>query len=262
MTVDHKVIIEKIGIAFLLTIVAYFAAYVFEVGYLRSFGASWQVAHVTMPSLVVSFMVIVLLVLSLGYISFVIIDIFGVIKSEAGKFIRKRVLEYVMWFAVLSLGFLVLTGKVDFLSVSISATIMPASTVVAWLLFDFRSFHGSFKKRLVESLRAFDERERKAYEPRGIEKSKIVETYYWICFVTMVIFSLAYFAGYYASVMIKPSRAFVLDNSRYAVIRDYDGVVIAKEIVEGRIGEKYIYVDSSHNKLIFYPIHVDNGVIR
>ena len=143
MTVEYKVVIEKIGIAFLLTIVAYFAAYVFEVDYLRSFGVSWQVAHVTMPSLAVSFMVIVLLVLSLGYISFVIIDIFGVIKSEAGKFIRKRVLEYVMWFAVLSLGFLILTGKVDFLSVSISATIMPASTVVAWLLFDFRSFHGS-----------------------------------------------------------------------------------------------------------------------
>ena len=78
----------------------------------------------------------------------------------------------------------------------------------------------------------------------------------------MVIFSLAYFAGYYTSVMLKPSRAFILDNSRYAVIRDYDGVVIAKEIVEGRIGEKYIYVDSSQNKLIFYPIHVNNGIIR
>lgn len=38
--------------------------------------------------------------------------------------------------------------------------------------------------------------------------------------------------------------------------------VIAKEIVEGRIGEKYIYVDSSKNKLIFYPIRVDNGTIR
>ena len=37
---------------------------------------------------------------------------------------------------------------------------------------------------------------------------------------------------------------------------------LAKEIVEGRIGEKYIYVDSSQNKLIFYPIHVDNGTIR
>ena len=51
MTVEHKVFIEKIGLAFLLTIVAYFAAYVFEVGYLRSFGVSWQVAHVTIPSL-------------------------------------------------------------------------------------------------------------------------------------------------------------------------------------------------------------------
>ena len=78
----------------------------------------------------------------------------------------------------------------------------------------------------------------------------------------MIIFSLSYVAGYYASMMIRPSRAFVLDNSRYVVIRDYDGVVIAKEIVEGRIGEKYIYVDSSKNKLIFYPIRVDNGTIR
>lgn len=62
--------------------------------------------------------------------------------------------------------------------------------------------------------------------------------------------------------MIRPSRAFVLDNGRYAVIRDYDGVVIAKEIVNDRIGEKYMYIDSSQNKLVFYPIHVDKGAVR
>ena len=55
MTVEYKVVIEKIGIAFLLTIVAYFAAYIFEVSYLRSYGISWQAARVIISSLVVSF---------------------------------------------------------------------------------------------------------------------------------------------------------------------------------------------------------------
>ena len=64
------------------------------------------------------------------------------------------------------------------------------------------------------------------------------------------------------SATIRPTRAFVVDNHRYAVIRDYDGMIVAKEIVNDRIGEKYMYIDSSQNKLVFYPIRVDKGIIQ
>lgn len=115
---------------------------------------------------------------------------------------------------------------------------------------------------LVESLKAFNKDDSEFSKPRGFGKSNVMKAYNWIFITTMIIFSLSYIAGYYASMMIRPSRAFVLDNSRYAVIRDYDGVVIAKEIVNDKTGEKYMYIDSSQNKLIFYPIHVDDGIIR
>lgn len=253
-----KVIIEKIGISFLLTVTAYFVAYIFEVGYLRSSGISWQVAYVTIPSLAVSFIAITLLGSILVYIAPIVIDMLGAGGSKVKKFIYKKVLQYTVWLVVLLFGSLVLTGKVHLLQVLIQALIVPILTIVVPLLSKSRSFHGSFQKRLIDSLRIIDEWESNVYELRGIEKSKVMEIYYWVFLVTIIVSSSAYLAGYCASVMIRPSRAFVLENNRYAVIRDYSGMVIAKEIVEGRIGEKYMYIDSSQNKLVFYPIRINN----
>lgn len=256
-----KAIIEKIGIAFLLTVTAYFVAYIFEVGYLRSSGISWQVAYVTIPSLAVSFIAINFLGFVLGYIILIAIDMFGGAgDSKVQEFIHMKVLEYAMCLVALSFGSFVLTGKVHLLQVLIQALITPILLIVVPLLSNFRSFHGSFQKRLIDSLRIINEWESNVYEMRGIEKSKVVKICYCVLLVTIIASSSAYLAGYYASVMIRPSRAFVLENNRYVVIRDYSGMVIAKEIVEGRIGEKYMYIDSSQNKLIFYPIHINKGL--
>lgn len=261
MTVEYKVFIEKIGLAFLLTIVAYFAAYIFEVSYLRSYGISWQVARVTIPSLVISFMGIVFLGSYLRYAGFIFVDVPGNIKSETGKFIYMRVVEYFILFVLALLLSLVFTGKIYIERSAAAALSLPIPKILMWLLFNFRPLRRPFKKMLVESLKAFNKDDSEFSKPRGFGKSNVMKAYYRISITTLIIFSLSYVAGYYASMIIRPSRAFVLDSSRCAVIRDYDGVVIAKEIVEGRIGEKYIYVDSSQNKLIFYPIHVDNGII-
>ena len=133
--------------------------------------------------------------------------------------------------------------------------------ILVWILSYFR-FRHPFKKMLAKSISDFNKNESRSFEPSEFEKSNIMQTYSVILITTTIIFLSSYAVGYWASFMIRPSRAFVLDNSRYVVIRDYDGMVIAKEIVESKIGEKYIYVDSSQNKLIFYPIHVDNGTIR
>ena len=262
MTVEHKVVIEKIGIAFLLTIVAYFAAYIFEVSYLRSYGISWQTARVTIPSLVISFMGIVFLGLYLRYAGFIFVDVPRNIKSETGKFIYMRVVEYSISFVLALLLSLVFAGKIYIELSAAVALLLPMLNILMWLLFYFRPLRRPFKKMLVESLKAFNKDDSEFSKPRGFGKSNVMKAYNWIFITTMIIFSLSYIAGYYASMMIRPSRAFVLDNSRYAVIRDYDGVVIAKEIVNDKIGEKYMYIDSSQNKLIFYPIHVDDGIIR
>lgn len=138
---------------------------------------------------------------------------------------------------------------------------MPASSVLVLILFHFRFSH-PFKKMLAKSISDFNKNESRSFEPSEFEKSNIMQAYRVIFLTTIIIFFSSYAVGYWASSMIRPSRAFVLDNSRYVVIRDYDGMVIAKEIVESKIGEKYMYIDSSQNKLIFYPIHVDNGIIR
>ena len=130
------------------------------------------------------------------------------------------------------------------------------------MLFNFRPLRRPFKKMLVESFKAFNKEESEFSKPRGFGKSNVMKAYDGIFITTMIIFLLSYVAGYYASVIIKPSRAFVLDDHKYTVIRDYDGVVIAKEIVEGRIGGKYMYIDSSQNKLVFSPIRVDKGIIQ
>ena len=152
-------------------------------------------------------------------------------------------------------------GKIGIQESITAALVMPVLRILVWISFHFR-FRRPFKKTLVESISDFNKDESKSFEPSEFEKSNIMQAYSVILITTTIIFLSSYAVGYWASSMLRPSRAFVLDNSRYAVIRDYDGVVIAKEIVEGRIGEKYIYVDSSQNKLIFYPIHVDNGTIR
>lgn len=262
MTVNHKVIIEKIGIAFLLTVTAYFVAYIFEVGYLRSSGISWQTARVTIPSLVISFMGIVFLGSCLRYAGFIFVDVPRNKKSETGKFIYMRVVEYFILFALVLLLSLVSTGKIYIEQSAAVALLLPMLNILIWLLFNFRPLRRPFKKMLVESFKAFNRDYSEFLKPRGFAKSNVMKAYNWILITTMIIFSLSYVAGYYASMMIRPSRAFVLDNSRYAVIRDYDGVVVAKEIVEGRIGEKYMYIDPSQNKLIFYPIRINKGVIQ
>lgn len=262
MTVEHKVVIEKIGIAFLLTIVAYFAAYIFEVSYLRSYGISWQMARVTIPSLVISFMGIVFLGSYLRYAGFIFVDVPRGIKSEIGKFIYMRVVEYFILFVLVLLLSLVFAGKIYIERSAAVALLLPISKILMWLLFNFRPLRRPFKKMLVESFKAFNKDDSEFSKPRGFGKSNVMKAYDGIFITTIIIFSLSYVAGYYASMMIRPSRAFVLDNGRYAVIRDYDGVVIAKEIVNDRIGEKYMYIDSSQNKLVFYPIHVDKGAVR
>lgn len=259
---EYKVVIGKIGIAFLLTIVAYFAAYIFEVSYLRSYGISWQAARVTVSSLVVSFVAIMSLSINLKPFMDLLFDVLKKReKSEVRKFIYGRVFEFVVVFVVFLFGSLVYSGKIDIQWSIAVALVMPELRILVWILSYFR-FRHPFKKMLAKSISDFNKNESRSFEPSEFEKSNIMQTYSVILITTMVIFLSSYAVGYWASSMLRPSRAFVLDNSRYAVIRDYDGVVIAKEIVEGRIGEKYIYVDSSHNKLIFYPIHVDNGIIR
>ena len=262
MTVEYKVVIEKIGIAFLLTIVAYFASYIFEVSYLRSYGISWQAARVIISSLVVSFVTIMSLSIYLKPFMDLLFDVLNKRKkSEVRKFIYGRMLEFVVVFVVSLFGLLAYSGKIGIQESITAALVMPVLRILVWISFHFR-FRRPFKKTLVESISDFNKNESKSFEPSEFEKSNIMQAYSVILITTTIIFLSSYAVGYWASSMLRPSRAFVLDNSRYAVIRDYDGVVIAKEIVEGRIGEKYTYVDSSQNKLIFYPIHVDNGTIR
>ena len=262
MTVEYKVVIEKIGIAFLLTIVAYFASYIFEVSYLRSYGISWQAARVIISSLVVSFVTIMSLSIYLKPFMDLLFDVLNKRKkSEVRKFIYGRMLEFVVVFVVSLFGLLAYSGKIGIQESITAALVMPVLRILVWISFHFR-FRRPFKKTLVESISDFNKDESKSFEPSEFEKSNIMQAYSVILITTTIIFLSSYAVGYWASSMLRSSRAFVLDNSRYAVIRDYDGVVIAKEIVEGRIGEKYIYVDSSQNKLIFYPIHVDNGTIR
>ena len=262
MTVEYKVVIEKIGIAFLLTIVAYFASYIFEVSYLRSYGISWQAARVIISSLVVSFVTIMSLSIYLKPFMDLLFDVLNKRKkSEVRKFIYGRMLEFVVVFVVSLFGLLAYSGKIGIQESITAALVMPVLRILVWISFHFR-FRRPFKKTLVESISDFNKDDSKSFEPSEFEKSNIMQAYSVILITTTIIFLSSYAVGYWASSMLRPSRAFVLDNSRYAVIRDYDGVVIAKEIVEGRIGEKYIYVDSSQNKLIFYPIHVDNGTIR
>ena len=262
MTVNHKVIIENIGIAFLLTIVAYFASYIFEVSYLRSYGISWQAARVTVSSLVVSFVAIMSLSINLKPFMDLLFDVLKKReKSEVRKFIYGRVFEFVVVFVVFLFGSLVYSGKIDIQWSIAVALVMPELRILVWILSYFR-FRHPFKKMLAKSISDFNKNESRSFEPSEFEKSNIMQTYSVILITTTIIFLSSYAVGYWASFMIRPSRAFVLDNSRYVVIRDYDGMVIAKEIVESKIGEKYIYVDSSQNKLIFYPIHVDNGTIR
>ena len=259
---EYKVVIEKIGIAFLLTIVAYFASYIFEVSYLRSYGISWQAARVIISSLVVSFVTIMSLSIYLKPFMDLLFDVLNKRKkSEVRKFIYGRMLEFVVVFVVSLFGLLAYSGKIGIQESITAALVMPVLRILVWISFHFR-FRRPFKKTLVESISDFNKDESKSFEPSEFEKSNIMQAYSVILITTTIIFLSSYAVGYWASSMLRPSRAFVLDNSRYAVIRDYDGVVIAKEIVEGRIGEKYIYVDSSQNKLIFYPIHVDNGTIR
>ena len=173
-----------------------------------------------------------------------------------------RVVEYSISFVLALLLSLVFAGKIYIELSAAVALLLPMLNILMWLLFYFRPLRRPFKKMLVESLKAFNKDDSEFSKPRGFGKSNVMKAYNWIFITTMIIFSLSYIAGYYASMMIRPSRAFVLDNSRYAVIREYDGVVIAKEIVNDKIGEKYMYIDSSQNKLIFYPIHVDDGIIR
>ena len=262
MTVEYKVVIEKIGIAFLLTIVAYFAAYIFEVSYLRSYGISWQAARVIVSSLVVSFVTIMSLSIYLKLFMDLLFDVLNKRKkSEVRKFIYGRMFEFVVVFVVSLFGLLAYSGKIDIQWSIAVALVMPELRILVWILSYFR-FRRPFNKTLVESISDFNKSESESFESSEFEKSNIMQAYSVILITTTIIFLSSYAVGYWASSMLRPSRAFVLDNSRYAVIRDYDGVVIAKEIVEGRIGEKYIYVDSSQNKLIFYPIHVDNGTIR
>jgi len=262
VTVNHKVIIDKIGTAFFLTIVAYFAAYIFEVSYLRSYGISWQAARVTVSSLVVSFVAIMSLSINLKPLMDLLFDVLKKReKSEVRKFIYGRVFEFVVVFVVFLFGSLVYSGKIDIQWSIAVALVMPELRILVWILSYFR-FRHPFKKMLAKSISDFNKNESRSFEPSEFEKSNIMQTYSVILITTTIIFLSSYAVGYWASFMIRPSRAFVLDNSRYVVIRDYDGMVIAKEIVESKIGEKYIYVDSSQNKLIFYPIHVDNGTIR
>ena len=173
-----------------------------------------------------------------------------------------RVVEYFILFALVLLLSLVSTGKIYIEQSAAVALLLPMLNILIWLLFNFRPLRRPFKKMLGESFKAFNRDYSEFLKPRGFAKSNVMKAYNWILITTMIIFSLSYVAGYYASMMIRPSRAFVLDNSRYAVIRDYDGVVVAKEIVEGRIGEKYMYIDPSQNKLIFYPIRINKGVIQ
>lgn len=112
MTVNYKVIIDKIGTAFFLTIVAYFAAYIFEVSYLRSYGISWQAARVTVSSLVVSFVAIMSLSINLKPFMDLLFDVLKKRKkSEVRKFIYERVFEFVVVFVVFLFWSLVYSGK-------------------------------------------------------------------------------------------------------------------------------------------------------
>lgn len=262
MTVNHKVIIEKVGTAFLLTIVAYFAAYIFEVSYLRSYGISWQAARVIVSSLVVSFVAIMSLSVCLNPLVNLLFDALNKRKkSEVRKFIYRRVFEFVVVFVAFLFWSLVYYGRVDIQWLIIAALIMPITSVLAWILFQFR-FRHPFKEMLTKSLSDFNKSESESFESSEFEKSNIMQAYSVIIITTTIIFLSSYAVGYWASSILKPSRAFILDGSRYAVIRDYDGMIVAKEIVNDRIGEKYIYIDSSQNKLVFYPIRVDKGIIQ
>ena len=91
---NHKEIIEKVGTTFLLTVAAYFVAYIFEVSYLRSFGISWQAARVTISSLIVSFIVLISLGVCLNPLLGLFIGIPKKIKTEMERFVYERVFEF------------------------------------------------------------------------------------------------------------------------------------------------------------------------
>lgn len=153
---NHKVIIYKIGTAFFLTIVAYFAAYIFEVSYLRSYGISWQAARVTVSSLVVSFVAIMSLSINLKPFMDLLFDVLKKReKSEVRKFIYGRVFEFVVVFVVFLFGSLVYSGKIDIQWSIAAALVMPASSVLVLILFHFR-FRRPFKKMLAKSLSDFN----------------------------------------------------------------------------------------------------------
>lgn len=254
---EYKTILDKVGVAFLLTAAAYFVAYVFEVSYLRMFGVSWQAARVTLPSLVISFVVMASLSPAFRFlISTTLAAIRVTRKSDIGKFFLKRLLEYVLWFIVLIIISLVVAGGVDILHLAAAALVVPGFKIIE-LLLDFLQLRGSLKSRLGKGLEVFEKREGEALRSSHFEKIKAVQAYDGVFMVVAVMFSLSYLAGQWAGAIIKPSSAFMSENRQYIVIRNYEGVVIAKELVADKLGERYVIINSSENKLLFYPARIN-----
>lgn len=249
-------IIEKIGTTFLLTVVAYFAAYVFEVAYLRSFNISWQAARVTIPSLAVSFVAIMMLILVyILPISRVLIDIFHETQSKSRRFIYKRLLECAVGSVLAVFAAVFLPGRISAFWLAIGVLIAPGLAVISWFIFDFLPLRNISRGALVQSMVSFESRDS---ELSAFEKQRAVRVYAFIMITTLAVFVPAYLAGYWTAREVGLSRSFFFDGHQYVVVRDYDGVIVAKELLGDRTGERYLYINSSENKLLFHPTHINS----
>lgn len=227
------------------TLVGYFCAYLFEIGYLHYFELSWQSARVTVNS----FIVATILGISIGYlIRMYIYPLLNFLTSDSSSYIAKYFKKNVF---VLFLLIVFFGGFGYFLNKDATLLYMMPLYGFGYIILDLVLliiFHWRPKKKWEEVFEEGVKREEKVTQVISNSFTEIFETVVRLSVVLGLIFSVG---GMIIAQAEENFYTFSFKGDEFVVIREYDNLIIGKQYANGQISGRIIYINSSNNVLLF-----------
>jgi hypothetical protein len=241
-------IFDKLTPVFSVTLLGYFCAYVFEIGYLRYFDISWQSAHVTVNS----FLVTTVIGAGIGfYIKEYVYPFLSALgttsKSYAGAYLKKKA-----YFTFIVLTFLfgllfVFTKNINsWYPLIVFFAIYLAIETILLFAFHWRP-HRKIDDIFKQAIEA-DERRNVIDHKYDNEYTKSFESLFRLMIYLGLIFCVA---GMVLAQSLKNIRTIDYNKQTYGVVREYDNLIVAKEISNGHFGSRVLYLNPQSQPIIF-----------
>ena len=230
---------------FIFTLIGYFAAYAFEVGYLKYFDISWQNARVTINSFMIA---AVFSVIGGFLIRQYLYPLLSFLQTTSHNsivlYMKKRLFVY-FWLCIFGLSYSYVFKQPDFVLIILALVGgYFMIDIVVGLLFHLRP--GKSLKQTFEDMDHHEQRQRKADEKYN---NVITETFESIVRFVVPLTITFVVGGYSMAQVSKNIAVFTIEDKEYFVVRNYDGFIVGKAVNNGKPSSGIVLVNSNNTPL-------------